>query len=39
MTSRRPLAVSIACPLETVNQQFYVGPDRLVVRDVFLSVF
>ena len=22
-----------------VSQQFYVGPDRFVVRDVFLSVF
>ena len=38
-TNCRPLVVSVVCPLGAVNQQFYVGPDRFVVRDVFLSVF
>ena len=35
MTNRRPLAVSVVCPLGAVNQQFYVGPDHFVVHDVF----
>ena len=39
MTNRQPLTVLVVCPLGAVNQQFYVGPDRFVVRDVFLSVF
>ena len=26
------------CPLGAVGQQFYVGPDRFVVREVFLGV-
>ena len=37
-TNRRPLAGSVICPLGSVNQQFYVGLDRFVVRDVFLNV-
>ena len=36
---RRPLTVSVVFPLEAVNQQLYVGPDRFVISDVFLSVF
>ena len=39
MTNRRPLAASVVCPLGQLSQQFYVGLDRFVVRDVFLSVF
>ena len=39
MTNRRPLTVSDICPLGAVNEQFFVGLDCFVVRDVFLSVF
>ena len=39
MTNHLPLTVSVVCPYRVVRQQFYVGPDRFVVRDVFLSVF
>ena len=41
MTNRQLLAVSVVCPLGAISQQFYVGPDCLVVRDVhvFLSFF
>ena len=35
-----PLAVSVVCPLRgCYSQQFSVGLDRFVVRDVFLTVF
>ena len=37
-TNRRPLTVSVVVFYE-VGQQFYVGPDRFIIRDVFLSVF
>ena len=39
MTNCRPLPVSVICPLRAVTQQFYVGLDRFVLRNVFLSVF
>ena len=39
MTNRRPLAVSVIVHYRVVSQQFYVGLDRFVVRDVFHSVF
>ena len=38
-TNRRPLTVSVIVDYKDVSQQFYVGPDRLVIHDVFLSVF
>ena len=38
-TNHRPLAVSVVVLYRAVNQLFYVGPDRFVVLDVFLSVF
>ena len=37
-TNCRPLAVSVVCPRRAVGQQFRIGPDRFVVRDVLLSV-
>ena len=37
-TNRWPLAVSVVVHYRAVNQLFYVGPDRFVVRGVFLSV-
>ena len=37
--NHRPLAVSVICPVRAVNQQFYVGPDRYVILNAFLSVF
>ena len=38
-TNRRPLTVSIVVHYRDVGQQFYVGPDCFVIRNVFLSVF
>ena len=37
-TNCRPLAVSVVVHYRAVNQLFYDGLDRFVVRDVFLSV-
>ena len=39
MTNHHSLAVLVVCPLGAVNQQFYAGPDRFVIRNVFLCVF
>ena len=38
-TNRRPLAVSVVVLHRALNQLCYVGPDRFVIRDVFLRVF